>query len=64
MADVLVPYRPPQPKVVGITFVSLLKYFPNVQASSFQVQAAAMPGELFRKYPAVPGPSPLVWSRP
>jgi hypothetical protein len=64
MADVLVPYLPPHPKIVGITFVSLLKHFPNVQASSFQVQAATMPDELFCKYPAVPRPSPLVWSRP
>jgi hypothetical protein len=52
--DVLLRYVPPHPAVVGITIVNFLKHFPNVKANSFQVHAAAVIADLFRKYPTVP----------
>jgi hypothetical protein len=54
--DVLLRYVPPRPEVVGITIVNFLKHFPNLKAKPFQVHAAAVLEELFRKYPSVPMP--------
>jgi hypothetical protein len=54
--DVLLRYVPPHTEVVGITIVDFLKHFPNVKTKPFQVHAAAVLEELFRKYPTVPVP--------
>ncbi len=56
MDDVLLRYVPPHPEVVGVTVVSFLRHFPNIEAQPFKVHATAVVEELFRKYPVVPMP--------